>query len=121
MANKPSFDLGGLVNNIKSMVNPAGGSPNADPNDVLGVQLADLSKLVIDTKANHDEYSKKMSKDLSQINGLFNSIYTSLEAIRQGDKAPAEPAAEKPVKAAKPKKPAKAAEKPAADEAKPEE
>lgn len=117
MADK-GFDIGGLVNNLKSIVNPAGGTPDADPNDVLGVQLADLSKLVQSLKAKHDAYSKEMSQDLAKINQLFNGAYTSLEGIRnlssEGEAEAPAPAAQ----AAKPEAPAEPAEEaPKADEA----
>jgi|GEM_PF-1699452 len=127
MADK-GFDIGGLVDNLKSIVNPAGGTPDADPNDVLGVQLADLSELVQGLKAKHDAYSREMSQDLAKINQLFNGAYKSLEGIRnpnaEGEAeapAPAQASAEPEAPAAEPEAPASepAAEEPApkADEA----
>lgn len=101
MADK-GFDIGGLVNNLKSIVNPAGGTPDADPNDVLGVQLSDLSKLVQGLKAKHDAYSKEMSQDLAKINQLFNGAYKSLEGIRNPS---SECEAEASISAAEPEAP----------------
>ena len=81
------FDLGGLVGNIKSIINPAGGTPDADPNDVLGVQIAELSELVQGLKKKHDDYSKDMSSTLAKINQLYNGVHKSLQAIHAAGEA----------------------------------
>ena len=72
MAKKPDlsdltkkFDIGGIVDNIKSMVNPGGDTPDVDPNDALGIKIAQISVKIQD------------------LNKLLNAAFQDLEALRK--------------------------------------
>ena len=85
MAKKPDlsdltdkFNLSGIVDNIKSLVNPGGDTPNVDPNDALGVKIAKISIKIQELVAQQEAHSKS----LAEINKLLNAAFRDLEAIR---------------------------------------
>ena len=77
MANK--LDLGGIVDSLKQVINPAGGTPDVDPNDALGVKLASISVKVQELMQAQTE----VTKGLAEVNQLLNGIYADIEAIRK--------------------------------------
>ncbi len=85
MAKKPDLsdltkkiDIGGIVDNIKSMVNPGGGTPDVDPNDALGIKIAQISLKIQELVTAQAEHTKS----LSEINKLLNAAFKDLEAVR---------------------------------------
>lgn len=93
------FDLGGIVKNVKTMINPMSQTPDVDIDDPLGVKMAQIS-MMLQKCATLQGEQKKM---LEQTNALVNELYAQLEAIRNPagseDKAPAKAEA-KPVEPA---------------------
>jgi len=85
MAKKPGlsdltkkFDIGGVVNNIKSLVNPGGDIPDVDPNDALGLHIAKISldiQELIESQKEHTDSLVEISREL-------NSAFKALEAVR---------------------------------------
>ena len=99
MADKKDFsdlakkiDIGGIVNNLKSLVNPEGKTPDVDPDDALGVKIASLSMKVQEAS----KKQKELSKELDDINHLLNGVFSDVQALRDAsntkkptkDKAP---------------------------------
>lgn len=86
MAKKPDLsdltkkiDIGGIVDNIKSMVNPGGDTPEVDPNDALGIKIAQISVKIQDLVSAQAEHTKS----LSEINKMLNAAFKDLEALRK--------------------------------------
>ena len=86
MAKKPDLsdltkkiDIGGIFDNIKSMVNPGGDTPDVDPNDALGIKIAQISVKIQDLVSAQAEHTKS----LSEINKLLNAAFKDLEALRK--------------------------------------
>ena len=73
------FDIGGIVDNIKSMVNPGGDTPDVDPNDALGIKIAQISVKIQELVSSQAEHTKS----LSEINKLLNAAFKDLEALRK--------------------------------------
>ena len=81
--NKLKENVGGLVGNLKTMINPAGGTPNVDPDDALGVKIAQMTTLIkqiVDAQQDH-------IKDLKKLNELLNGAFQDIEALRNNVKA----------------------------------
>lgn len=91
--NKKQFDLQGLISNIKTMINPTANTPDPNPEDVVGIKLAELSVMVQQLQQAYAEQGKVLGK----VNKLFNEVYQSLEAFHQKENEPAAEAEEKPV------------------------
>ena len=86
--NKLKESAGGLMGSLKSMMSPAGGTPNVNPDDALGLKIAQLTTLV-----------KQTTDAQQEINKLLNALFQDIEAFRAQMKAAA-PAA-KPAEAPK--------------------
>jgi len=91
MAKKPDlsdltskFDLDKILGGIKSMINPEGESPEVDPNDALGLKIAQLSALFQEMAKSHAELAKEFAKANEILNGLFKDI----ESIRGSEQSP---------------------------------
>jgi hypothetical protein len=87
MANKPDFNdlakklnIGGLVDNVKSIVMPGANTPNPEEGDAVGLKLAEMSLLVQEIAGVHAEQAKRMAK----LNGLYNETFNILKAEREG-------------------------------------
>jgi len=85
MAKKPDFseltkklDVSGIVNSLKSMINPAGGTPDVDPSDAIGMKIAQVSTLVQEMA----KVQAQQTKDLQKVNQLLNGLFQDLEALR---------------------------------------
>jgi len=100
MAKKADFS--GILDNIKSMLNPAGGAPDVDPNDAIGMKIAQLSTLVQQMA----KVAEQQEKDFATMNQLLNGLYQDIETLRN----PPEEAAEEAVKEEAPKAEAAAKE-----------
>lgn len=85
--NKKAFDIQGVLDNIKTMINPVGNTPNPNADDEIGIKLASLSVMVQEL---HESYAEQ-GKKLSSMNKLFNEVFQTLEQSRQ---QAAEPKAE---------------------------
>lgn len=72
------FDVNGIINSIKSMINPAGNTPNPNPDDAIGVKIAQLSMLVQQLATAHAEQAKELSK----VNKLLNELFKDIETLR---------------------------------------
>jgi uncharacterized coiled-coil protein SlyX len=73
------MNLQGVIDNIKSIVNPAGETPNANPDDAIGTSIAELSVMIQELAAATAEQAKKLAK----VNKLFNALYKDVELLRQ--------------------------------------
>ncbi|MDF1796795.1 MAG: hypothetical protein P1U63_09690 [Coxiellaceae bacterium] len=85
MADKPDFsdiskklNIGGLVNNVKSLISPGGATPDPEEGDKVGHQLAELSLLMQELNEANEEQSRRMV----EINKLFNLLFEELKAER---------------------------------------
>ena len=90
MADKPDFnklknkfDLGAIVDNLKSMINPTSGTPDVDPDDDLGVKIAKVSVLLQEMVQHEQAHIKNMQ----ELNVLLNFIYSDIELLRQSVKS----------------------------------
>ncbi len=72
------FDLNSLVGGIKSLLNPEEESPNVDPNDAIGVKIAQLSMMA----QQMSKVLEQQARDFAIMNQLFNDLYKDLEALR---------------------------------------
>lgn len=99
-------NVGGIVGSLKSMISPAGGTPNVDPDDALGLKVAELTTLIKQMTDAQQEHVKNLNKVNELLNGLFHDVQTLREEVHgvRGKKT-AETTVEKPVeKAAKSEK-----------------
>lgn len=83
MAKKPELSditkkFDGLVSGIKSMINPAGGTPDVDPDDAIGLKIAELSIKVQQLSERH----KEQSRALDEVNRLLNGVFRDIEQLR---------------------------------------
>ena len=85
---KQKFDLKGILGDLKSMINPAGNTPDPDPADAVGIKLAKLSVMAQALQEQHIAQSKK----LAEMNTLFNEVYQDLAAFREKQAAADAPA-----------------------------
>ena len=86
--NKLKGNVGDLVGSLKSMINPAGGTPTMDPDDALGVKIAQIATLV---KQMTDAQQAHV-KNLAEMNKLLNTAFQDIEVLLNSVKK------EKPVK-----------------------
>ena len=84
------FDLDKILGGIKSMINPEGESPAVDPNDALGLKIAQLSALFQEMAKSHAELAKEFAKANEILNGLFKDL-ESVRGSEQGPKTESEP------------------------------
>jgi len=96
MAKKPDlsdftkkFDFSGIVDNVRKMINPEGGTPNADPDDDVGVKLARISTLVQELQVAHEEQEKKLGKINQLVNALYEDLQVRKESVAEGEVEPA--------------------------------
>src|SRR3990167_9411469 len=88
--NKLKGNMTGIVGSIKSMINPAGGTPVVDPSDALGMKIAQVTTLLKQMTDAQQEHVKNLAK----VNELLNTAFRDIEALRAEKKA--EKAVEKP-------------------------
>ena len=97
---KNKFDFNSILDNLKAMINPAGGTPEVDPEDALGVKIAQASVLLKEMVQHEHEHVKNMN----ELNNLLNGIYADVEALRN------QPSAEQAAESEKAEKVEKVAE-----------
>jgi hypothetical protein len=73
------FDLQGIMNSVKQILNPEGVTPKVSEGDPIGVKIVQISTLLKGVASSHAQ----SSKDLSQIHNLLNELYKDLEAFRK--------------------------------------
>ncbi len=88
--NKLKDNMGGIMGSIKSMINPSGGTPTVDPDDALGVKLAQITTLLQQMTNAQQEHVKH----LAEANKLLNAVFHDIETLRNSVKK--EKAAEQP-------------------------
>ena len=111
MAKKPDlsdltskFDIDKILGGIKSMINPEGASPDVDPDDALGLKIAQLSALFQEMAKSHADLAKEFAKANEILNGLFKDLEAvrgqkatpKAEAKPSEEVAPEEPTSEEP-------------------------
>lgn len=78
---KEKLDIGGIMGSLKSMINPSSGTPEVNPDDDLGVKIAQASTLLRQMA----EAQQAQVKDLQKVNALLNAIFQDIQLLR--DKA----------------------------------
>jgi hypothetical protein len=74
------FDLQGIMNSVKQILNPEGGAtPKAPEGDPIGAKVVQIMTLLRGVADSHAQ----SSKDLSQAHGLFGELYKDLEIFRK--------------------------------------
>lgn len=71
-------NVGGLVGSLKSMISPAGGTPTVDPDDALGLKIAQVTahlKQMVDAQQEH-------IKNLNKVNELLNGAFHDIQSLR---------------------------------------
>lgn len=81
--NKLKDNVGGIMGSIKSMINPAGQTPNVDPDDALGMKIAQLTTLVKQTA----DAQLEQAKNLAKMNELLNAAFQDIQTLRNDVKA----------------------------------
>lgn len=72
------LNIQGLVNNVKSMINPEANTPKAASGDAMGEKMASISITLQETmKALNEQV-----KNLNSINQSINDLFKDLEAVR---------------------------------------
>lgn len=93
--NKLKDNVGGLVGSLKSMINPTGGTPTVDPDDALGLKIAQVTTLLKQMSDAQQEHIKNLNKVSELLNGTFQDIQTLRnKAISEKKAADNPPAAE---------------------------
>lgn len=75
------FDLGGIVSNIKSMINAVATSENitVDPNDAIGTKIVSINELIQQMVTAQTQ----QAKDLAEVGRLLNELFRDVERLRQ--------------------------------------
>ncbi|OGT44164.1 MAG: hypothetical protein A3F13_06065 [Gammaproteobacteria bacterium RIFCSPHIGHO2_12_FULL_40_19] len=74
-------NVGGIMGSLKSMISPAGGTPNVDPDDALGLKVAQITTLTKQLIDAQQEHVKNLSKLNELLNGLFHDVQTLREEV----------------------------------------
>lgn len=72
------FDLNNIVGSIKSLINPTSGTPEVDPNDAIGLKIAQISVIAQQLS----KVSEEQSKEFSKLNQILNGLYGDIERLR---------------------------------------
>ncbi|MCX7121026.1 MAG: hypothetical protein NTZ67_04540 [Gammaproteobacteria bacterium] len=81
--NKLKESAGGLMGSLKSMINPGGSTPDVDPDDALGVKIAQIATLIKQmTNAQQEQV-----RNLEKTNELLNAAFKDIEILRAEKKA----------------------------------
>lgn len=76
---KSKLDINGIINSVKSMINPVSGTPEVDPDDDLGVKIAQASVMLKEMAAAQQEHVKQLNK----MNEILNMVFQDIESLRQ--------------------------------------
>lgn len=74
-------NVGGIVGSLKSMISPAGGTPNVDPDDALGLKVAQLTTLIKQMMGAQQEHLKNLNNASELLNGLFRDVQTLRDEV----------------------------------------
>lgn len=90
--NKLKESAGDFMGSLKSMINPGGSTPNVDPDDALGVKIAQITTLLKQMSDAQEEHARNIIK----VNELLKGAFQDIEALRAAKKAekPSEKSAE---------------------------
>ena len=72
------FDLDKILGGLKSMINPESAIPEVDPDDAVGMKIAQLSAIFQEMAKTHAD----LAKEFSSANDILNSLYKDIEKIR---------------------------------------
>ena len=72
------FDFSGLLDNVKTMINPTANTPNPSLDDAIGIKLAEISALAQQLGNAHAEQTRELGK----LNKLLNGLYKDIETLR---------------------------------------
>lgn len=75
---KNKLNIGGIVDSLKTMINPAGGVPEVDPDDDLGLKIAEISTLLKEMV----EAQRGYVDNLNKVNALLNAAFRDIEKLR---------------------------------------
>ena len=84
------FNIQGIMNNVKSMVNPEANTPKPASGDLMGEKMANISMSLQETMKALGE----QVKNLDSINQGINDLFKDLQAIRASTAKPESPAKE---------------------------
>ncbi len=72
------FDINNIVSSIKSLLNPESATPEVDPDDAIGVKIAQLSLMMQQLAKSQAQ----QAKDFTAVNQLLNELYKDIETLR---------------------------------------
>ena len=75
-ASSKKFDFQRILNNIKLMISPEGVAINPDPDDAIGMKVAELNVLTQRLIKVHEEQAEELAKINLLLSGLFRDIET---------------------------------------------
>ncbi len=75
---KNKLNIGGIMDSLKTMINPAGGVPEVDPDDDLGLKIVEISTLLKEMTNHEIEHAKNLKK----VNELLNIAFQDIEKLR---------------------------------------
>lgn len=81
--NKLRGNVEGIVGSLKTMINPAGAVPNVNPDDALGMKIAQITTLVKQLTDAQQEHAKSLVK----LNEMLSGTFKDIEALRAECKA----------------------------------
>ena len=93
-------NVGGLMGSIKSMINPSSAVPTVNPDDALGLKIAEIATMSKQLTDAQQEQTKK----LQQLNELVNDAFQDIEALRNQAKSEKKPVTAEAASAAAVKK-----------------
>jgi len=76
---KNKFDINEIFNSVKSIINPVTGTPDVDPDDDLGLKIAQASVLLKEMSAAQATHVKNLNK----VNEMLNMIFQDIESLRK--------------------------------------
>lgn len=75
---KNKLNISGIVDSLKTMINPTGGVPDVDPDDDLGLKIAEISTLLKEMV----EAQRGYVDNLNKVNALLNAAFQDIEKLR---------------------------------------
>lgn len=76
---KKKFNFSGLIDDVKTTINPRANTPKPDPDDLIGIKIAEISLLAQRLTNAQMEHAKEIAK----LNKLLNGLYKDIEALRK--------------------------------------
>ena len=75
---KNKLNIGGIMDSLKTMINPSSGVPEVDPDDDLGLKIVEISTLLKEMTEAQDAQTKNIKK----VNELLNIAFQDIEKLR---------------------------------------